>query len=172
MSNKLVLPNDPTKEYTFGFDDLKNLGEIGNGRFGTVCKMVHIPSNYPMAVKRVRLISNQFDDKDEEKRTKQLMQEIKMIQGNFSVIFTNNFSFLEASSCEEAVQFFGVTFWEGDCLICMEYMDISLDKLYRIVHNLAKESFNEDVLGIIAVTLLGALNNLKKLKHIIHRGKT
>lgn len=52
----------------------------------------------------------------------------------------------------------------------MEYMDISLDKLYKIVHNVAKKPFDEDVLGIVAVTLLGALNNLKKLKHIIHRG--
>jgi hypothetical protein len=52
----------------------------------------------------------------------------------------------------------------------MEYMDISLDKLYRIVHQVAKQSFNEDVLGIIGITVLRALDNLKKLKHIIHRG--
>ncbi|KAI6177182.1 Dual specificity mitogen-activated protein kinase kinase 2 [Aphelenchoides bicaudatus] len=152
MSNKLVLPTHPGTEFTFSYEDLKNLGEIGSGRFGVVSKMVH---GHEMAVKRVRLISNQFDDRDEEKRTKQLVQEIKIIQ--------------EVSLHSEIVKFFGVTFFEGDCLICMEYMDISLDKLYRIVYKLAKQSFNEDVLGTIAVTLLKALNNLKKFNHIIHR---
>lgn len=101
------------------------------------------------------MISNQFDDKDDEKRMKQLLQEIKMIQ--------------DASTCEEVVRFYGVTFHEGDSLICMEYLDISLDKLYRIVHTIAKQSFNEEVLGVIGVTILIALNNLKSLKHIIHR---
>lgn len=51
MSNKLVLPLEPNKEYTFSFEDLENKGEIGKGRFGTVCKMVHTPTGYPMAVK-------------------------------------------------------------------------------------------------------------------------
>lgn len=76
----------------------------------------------------------------------------------------------EASSCEEVVRFYGVTFYEGDCLICMEYLDISLDKLYKIVHRIAGQAFNEDVLGIVGITILKALNNLKSLKHIIHRG--
>jgi mitogen-activated protein kinase kinase 4 len=156
MSNKLVLPIEPNKEYTFSYEDLKNVGEIGKGRFGTVSKMIHTPTSYTMAVKSVRLIFNQYDDKDDERRMQQLLQEIKIIQ--------------EASTCEEIVRFFGVTFHEGDCLICMEYLDISLDKFYKIVHEDAKQPFNEDVLGIIGVTILKALNSLKSLKHIIHRG--
>ncbi|KAI6215033.1 hypothetical protein M3Y94_00337400 [Aphelenchoides besseyi] len=155
MSGKLVLPPDYTKEWTFGVEDLKNLGEIGHGRFGTVCKMVHEQTNYVMAVKRVRLISNQFDDCEDQRRMKQLEKEVKMIQ--------------EASACQEVVRFYGVTFHEGDCLICMEFMDISLEKLYKIVHRISKKPFHEDVLGTIGVTVLRALNNLKQLKHIIHR---
>ncbi|KAI6188087.1 hypothetical protein M3Y98_00315700 [Aphelenchoides besseyi] len=157
MSGKLVLPPDYTKEWTFGVEDLKNLGEIGHGRFGTVCKMVHEQTNYVMAVKRVRLISNQFDDCEDQRRMKQLEKEVKMIQ--------------EASACQEVVRFYGVTFHEGDCLICMEFMDISLEKLYKIVHRISKKPFHEDVLGTIGVTVLRALNSLKQLKHIIHRGQ-
>jgi hypothetical protein len=35
----------------------------------------------------------------------------------------------------------------------MELMDLSLDKLYKIVHNIAKEKFDETVLGICGVTV-------------------
>lgn len=56
MSNRLILPGDLVNEYNFGFEDLRSLDEIGSGRFGTVYKMIHIPTEYPMAVKRVRLV--------------------------------------------------------------------------------------------------------------------
>lgn len=52
----------------------------------------------------------------------------------------------------------------------MELMDLCLEKLYKIVHNIAKEPFNEWIFGIIAVSVLSALNCLKQLKSIIHRG--
>jgi hypothetical protein len=39
----------------------------------------------------------------------------------------------------------------------MELMDLSLEKLYKIVCRLAKEPFDETVLGIIGVTV-GNLN--------------
>lgn len=125
---------------------------------------------YPQNIhlKLIFQISNQFDDKDDERRTNQLKQEIKMIQG-FPLLLLHFMRYLEASTCEEVVRLFGVTFHEGDCLICMEFMDVSLDLLYKIVHREAKMSFNEDVLGIVSVTILRALNNLKELKHIIHR---
>lgn len=53
----------------------------------------------------------------------------------------------------------------------MELMDVSLDKLYRIVHGVAKQPFNEDVLGSVGVTVLKALTCLKRLNRIIHRGE-
>ncbi|KAI6240975.1 Protein kinase domain-containing protein [Aphelenchoides fujianensis] len=155
MSGKLVLPPDYTKEYTFGVEDLRNLGEIGHGRFGVVCKMIYQPTNYVMAVKRVRLVSNQYDDHEDQRQMKQLEKEVQMIQ--------------EASACAEVVRFYGVTFHEGDCLILMEFLDVSLERLYKIVHRLAKKTFSEDVLGCVGVTVLRALNCLKRLKQIIHR---
>lgn len=53
----------------------------------------------------------------------------------------------------------------------MELMDISLDKLNHLVHERSKERFDENVLGSIGVTVLKALNCLKQLSHIIHRGR-
>ncbi|CAD5221116.1 unnamed protein product [Bursaphelenchus xylophilus] len=154
MSGKLMLPCRD-REMTFGYEDLENIGEIGAGRFGIVCKMRHVPSKFIMAVKRVRLISNLYEDIEDQRRMRQLQNEVQMIK--------------EASTCPEVVRFYGVTFHEGDCLICMELMDISLDRLYNIVHQVARTSFDENVLGSVGVTVLKALDCLKKLKHIIHR---
>lgn len=50
MSGKLVFPND-IKEYHFGYEDLRDLGEIGRGRYGRVNKMIHIPTGRLLAVK-------------------------------------------------------------------------------------------------------------------------
>lgn len=74
----------------------------------------------------------------------------------------------DAATCHDVVAFYGVTFKEGDCYICMELMSTSLEKVYKAVHHMG-ERFNEDVLGIIGVTVLDALNCLKKLKGIMHR---
>ena len=74
----------------------------------------------------------------------------------------------DAATCEEVVAFYGVTFCQGDCYICMELMSTSLEKVYKIVRKMG-EKFNEDVLGIVGVVVLNALNCLKKLKGIMHR---
>lgn len=36
----------------------------------------------------------------------------------------------------------------------MELMDLSLEKLYKIVHDVAKEKFDENVFGIIAASVI------------------
>lgn len=50
MSGKLVFFND-TKEYYFGYEDLRDFGEIGHGRYGCVNKMMHIQTKKFLAVK-------------------------------------------------------------------------------------------------------------------------
>lgn len=54
MSGKLVFPND-IKEYHFGYEDLRDLGEIGRGRYGRVNKMMHIDTGRLLAVKVIFL---------------------------------------------------------------------------------------------------------------------
>jgi hypothetical protein len=74
MSGKLKFPSDP-REHRFGIEDLRDLGEIGAGRFGRVNKVLHTPTGREMAVKvfdelekfdvmlifqRVRVLTNRF----------------------------------------------------------------------------------------------------------------
>uniref|UniRef100_A0AC34Q692 Protein kinase domain-containing protein n=1 Tax=Panagrolaimus sp. JU765 TaxID=591449 RepID=A0AC34Q692_9BILA len=153
MSGKLQF-EDSDEEYKFTGDDLIDLGEIGRGRFGVVNKMKHLSSQKIMAVKKVRITTTTFDDNDDMRLIKQLKHEVETIR--------------DAATCEEVVSFYGVTFKEGDCYICMELMSTSLEKVYKAVWKMG-EKFNEDVLGIVGVTVLNALNCLKKLKGIMHR---
>lgn len=48
-SGKLKI--SPEQLWDFTAEDLKDLGEIGRGAYGSVSKMVHKPSNQIMAVK-------------------------------------------------------------------------------------------------------------------------
>ena len=59
---------------------------------------------------------------------------------------------MRSSDCPYTVHFYGAMFREGDVWICMEVMDISLDKFYTkaFFNNLA---IAEEVLGKIAFSV-------------------
>lgn len=153
ISGRLVFPDEP-KEFCFGYEDLTDLGPIGEGAYGRVNKMRHNETNKLMAVKKVRLISKN-DDGEMNRSMRRLRQEVDAIKS--------------ASDCPQIVRFFGLTFHEGDCLVCMELMDISLEKLYQVVHTRTPGCFDERILGHVAVSILKALNHLKSEVKIIHR---
>lgn len=56
---------------------------------------------------------------------------------------------MRSSACEYTVQFYGALFREGDVWICMEVMDMSLDKFYTKVYKHGR-AIPEDILGKIA----------------------
>uniref|UniRef100_A0A8R1HZ88 mitogen-activated protein kinase kinase n=1 Tax=Caenorhabditis japonica TaxID=281687 RepID=A0A8R1HZ88_CAEJA len=58
---------------------------------------------------------------------------------------------------------------KGDCWICMELMDISLDALYKRVYTVKNSRLHENVVGHITVCTVDALDYLKKELKIIHR---
>lgn len=132
----------------FTADDLRDLGEIGRGGFGTVNKMVHRKSNTIMAVKRIRSTVD-------EKEQKQLLMDLEVV--------------MRSNDCPCIVQFYGAIFKEGDCWICMELMDTSLDKFYKFIYERLHERLPENMLGKITVATLTALNYLKEKLKIIHR---
>jgi len=138
----------PEKIYDFTAEDLQDLGEIGRGNFGSVNKMLHIKSNTVMAVKRIRSTVD-------EKEQKQLLMDLDVV--------------MRSNNCPFIVQFFGALFTEGDCWICMELMDISLDKFYRFTHRRLQQKIPESILGKIALATVQALNYLKESLEIIHR---
>lgn len=58
---------------------------------------------------------------------------------------------------------------QGDCWICMELMDTSLDKFYKFIYEKLNERIPECILGKITVATVKALNYLKEKLRIIHR---
>ncbi|CAG0896447.1 unnamed protein product [Cyprideis torosa] len=144
---KLKTPDD-MESVVFTAEDLLDQGEIGRGAYGYVNKMVHSKSGREMAVKRIRSTVD-------EREQKELLMDLKVVK--------------DTNDCPNIVQFYGATFKEGDCWICMELMDISLDKLYKYVHDYLGDCIPENILGKIALSTLWALDYLKDKMKIIHR---
>ena len=103
-----------------------------------------------MAVKRIRFgqsISITFDKTGlallniqviyrstvDEKEQKQLLMDLKVV--------------MDSSDCPYIVQFYGAIFKEGDCWICMELMDSSLDKFYHFIFDDLQQTLPEAVIG-------------------------
>ncbi|VDD92239.1 unnamed protein product [Enterobius vermicularis] len=133
--------------YPLCTNDLIDEGVIGAGSFGQVKRMRHRPSNHVLAVKFIRANTVNAAER------KHLLIELEAIM---------------KSVCENIVQFYGATFKEQDCWICMEIMDISLEKLYRTVMVLGKQ-IPEEIMGYITVSTVNALSYLKEELKIMHR---
>ncbi|ROK76655.1 Dual specificity mitogen-activated protein kinase kinase 4 [Anabarilius grahami] len=145
-SGKLKI--SPEQHCDFTAEDLKDLGEIGRGAYGSVNNMVHKPSGQIMAVKRIRSTVD-------EKEQKQLLMDLDVV--------------MRSSDCPYIVQFYGALFREGDCWICMELMSTSLDKFYKYVYCALDDVIPEEILGKITLATVKALNHLKENLKIIHR---
>ncbi|XP_072033486.1 dual specificity mitogen-activated protein kinase kinase 4-like isoform X2 [Amphiura filiformis] len=136
------------QQYNFTAEDLEDKGLIGQGNFGSVCKMYHKSSKTIMAVKRIRSTVD-------EREQKQLLMDLDVVK--------------RSSHCQYIIKFYGALFKEGDCWICMELMDTSFDKFYKFVFDKLKQRIPEDILGKVTVATLKALNYLKDELKIIHR---
>ncbi|XP_029933063.1 dual specificity mitogen-activated protein kinase kinase 4b isoform X1 [Myripristis murdjan] len=145
-SGKLKI--SPEQHCDFTAEDLRDLGEIGRGAYGSVNKMVHKPTGQIMAVKRIRSTVD-------EKEQKQLLMDLDVV--------------MRSSDCPYIVQFYGALFREGDCWICMELMSTSFDKFYKYVYCALDEVIPEEILGKITLATVKALNHLKENLKIIHR---
>lgn len=136
------------QEYDFTSEDLQDLGEIGRGAFGAVNKMIFRRTSTVMAVKRIRSTVD-------EKEQRQLLMDLEVV--------------MKSNDCNFIVQFYGALFKEGDCWICMELMDTSLDKFYKFICERQQQRIPESILAKITVATVQALNYLKEKLKIIHR---
>lgn len=75
---------------------------------------------------------------------------------------------MRASACPYTVHFYGALFREGDVWICMEVMDMSLDKFYAKVYK-NKRTIPENILGKIVFSVVSALYYLYTQLRVIHR---
>jgi len=127
-------------------DDLTTICELGRGAYGVVEKVNHPETNTTMAVKRITATQDSIE-------TKQLLMDVET---------------LERSDCPYIVHFYGAMFRQGDVMICMEVMDMSLDKFYRRVKEV-NQLIPEDILWTISLSVLSALTYLSKVLRVIHR---
>ncbi|XP_078485548.1 mitogen-activated protein kinase kinase [Ciona intestinalis] len=128
-------------------DDLTIVEELGRGAYGVVDKMKHKSTETIIAVKRIRATLN--------------TQEQKRLLMDLDVS-------MRSVDCDYTVTFYGALFRQGDVWICMEVMDTSLDQFYKKVKDRGLKT-GEDVLGIIAVSIVKALRYLQETLHVIHR---
>ncbi|KAJ1361409.1 Dual specificity mitogen-activated protein kinase kinase 4 [Parelaphostrongylus tenuis] len=149
LSTGILKFPDEDVVYTFTASDLKDCGKIGSGNFGSVYRMIHNESGKEMAVKRIRC--NNISGREQEK------------------IIREHDTIMRSEECPNIVKYFGAILHEGDCWICMEFMDVSLDILYKRVYNHQHKRFDENVIGHIAVSVIDALDYLKSELKIIHR---
>ncbi|XP_037729649.1 dual specificity mitogen-activated protein kinase kinase 4 [Drosophila subpulchrella] len=145
---KLQFGEGAANTHTFTSDDLEDEGEIGRGAFGAVNKMIFKKLDKVMAVKRIRSTVD-------EKEQKQLLMDLEVV--------------MKSNECIYIVQFYGALFKEGDCWICMELMDTSLDKFYKYIYEKQQRHIPESILAKITVATVNALNYLKEELKIIHR---
>uniref|UniRef100_A0A1I7WNU9 mitogen-activated protein kinase kinase n=1 Tax=Heterorhabditis bacteriophora TaxID=37862 RepID=A0A1I7WNU9_HETBA len=131
------------KEYRFNASNLVECGKIGSGNFGSVYKMYHAETGIEMAVKRIRC--NNINNREQEK------------------IIREHDTIMKSEKCVNIVKYFGAILHEGDCWICMELMDVSLDTLYRRVYKVHRQRLEENVIGHIAVSWL--YQNFFKILH-------
>ena len=139
-------------------DDLEAICELGRGAYGVVEKMKHKKTNTILAVKRITATVNSVE-------TKRLLMDLDIS--------------MRTSDCPFTVHFYGAMFREGDVWICMEVMDLSLDKFYvkafkgengdELKLTATTHPINEDVLGKISVSVISALDYLHTRLSVIHR---
>ncbi|KAK0168822.1 hypothetical protein PV327_002589 [Microctonus hyperodae] len=135
------------KTFEVEADDLMSLSVLGAGAYGIVEKMKHKQTGTIMAVKRITVTVN-------TKEQKRLLMDLDIS--------------MRSSDCPYTVQFYGALFREGDVWICMEVMDMSLDKFYtRAVHH--KCPLPEEFLGHVACAVVKALHYLYTELRVIHR---
>uniref|UniRef100_A0A914CZQ4 mitogen-activated protein kinase kinase n=1 Tax=Acrobeloides nanus TaxID=290746 RepID=A0A914CZQ4_9BILA len=107
-----------------------------------VKEFLYKPLKIKMAVKTIRIPINRYENNESDEKLTRLKREIS--------------SFRQLSHHPNIVNFYGLCFNDGEAMICMELMDLSLYDLYLVVHD-KKEIFPEAILGYIAVQVLEAL---------------
>ncbi|XP_062387934.1 dual specificity mitogen-activated protein kinase kinase 6-like [Sardina pilchardus] len=134
------------KNVVVSADDLEQIAELGRGAYGVVDQMRHVPTGLIMAVKRIRATVNS----QEQKR---LLMDLDICMRTVDCLYT--------------VTFYGALFREGDVWICMELLDMSLDKFYTKVTE-KRATIPEDILGKITISIVKALDHLHTIS-VIHR---
>lgn len=135
------------KTFQVEADELEKRKNLGRGAYGIVELMYHNASGTEMAVKRITYTVN-------SKEQRRLLMDLDVN--------------MRTGKCPYTVKFYGALFREGDVWLCMEVMDTSLDKFYKMVYENGQK-IPEEVLGKIAVAVIKALHYLQLELRVMHR---
>ncbi|KIK67232.1 hypothetical protein GYMLUDRAFT_238551 [Collybiopsis luxurians FD-317 M1] len=150
--------------YQLNMEDLERGEELGRGNYGTVTKVLHMPTGVTMALKEIRL---ELDNA----KLNAIIMELDILH--------------RTASSPHIVDFYGAFFVETCVYYCMEYMDGgSLDRLVNssfgetvpALHpgpddeqDLVWQGVPEDVLARVAGSMVKGLKFLKDELGVIHR---
>ena len=148
-----------SQNFEIAADDLEVQCVLGRGAYGVVEKVKHKPTGTVLAVKvswvihRLRIRKSILES---SLFTLQLFF-FQRITATVNDIETKRLLMdldisMRTSACPYTVHFYGAMFREGDVMICMEVMDISLDKFYARAFNNNKP-IPENVLGKVAYSV-------------------
>uniref|UniRef100_A0A914EIU8 mitogen-activated protein kinase kinase n=1 Tax=Acrobeloides nanus TaxID=290746 RepID=A0A914EIU8_9BILA len=145
--NKICFsPDEPT--YDFNKSYLEEI-EIINSSNNVVKRFVHILSGNQLAIKQINIPHNRNNEKDYDKKLRQLIREIQSLN--------------LLRDAPKVVQFYGACISEKQVWICMELMDMSLKDFYIKIHQGSKH-FPEELIGYIVVDILDALEFCQQSK--------
>ena len=134
------------KMYTFDMEDLEENQLLGAGAYGKVIQYLHKPSNLMVAVKRVRINTDNL-----------LIGELTVLE-----------EAMKRGKCEYIVCFYGSLKCEGEVLICMELMKYSMDKITEAVMAIPSK-IPEKQLKHISYSIVQGLHYVKTELNVIHR---
>ncbi|VDK48254.1 unnamed protein product [Anisakis simplex] len=111
-----------------------------------------------------------FDDQSDEieVRAQDLEKIEELGRGAYGVVEKMRLSGTEIIMAVKMVRFYGAMFREGDVWICMEVMDTSLDKFYRMTID-SKKLLSEMFIAKCALAVVEGLNFMKEEMKLIHR---
>lgn len=147
LEDYFTMTGDSGDTVTVSACDLEKVVELGRGAYGVVEKMIHKPTEKIFAVKRIHASVH-----DESQKR----------------MFVELDACMKSNSCPHLVRFYGALLREGDVWICMEVMDISLDKFNRMCVDL-KQSLPELFIAKVALSIVKSLNFMKEKMNLIHR---
>jgi len=123
--------------------DLDTVGRIGSGISGEVFRVTFRPTGTIMAAKKMVWL----DDNEERKR---ILMDLRVMTSHRS---------------PHIVQYYGSAIWNNDVWVFMELMATCLDRLLKKL----KSPFPEEIVCKMTVSIVKALDYLKKEHQVIHR---
>ncbi|KAI1732137.1 protein kinase domain-containing protein [Ditylenchus destructor] len=147
LDDKFIMRTENGSEVLVRANELEKITELGRGNYGVVEKMRHQTTGMIFAVKRIH---SSIQDESQ----KRLIVELDAC--------------MKSGCCPQMVRFYGAMFREGDVWICMQVMDISLDKFYRMCVDM-QTPVPEQFIAKIALSVVDGLNFMKEEMNLIHR---